>query len=167
MFVTGDYIIYGNNGVCKVETIGPMDYESSNGRLYYTLTPVYTKGTKLFTPIDNDKVMMRPTISKEEAMILIDDIRNVEVLLIQDDRKREESYKQALKTCDCREFIRIIKDLDLRMQSKIAEGKKVTSNDERYLHLAEESLYGELALALGIEKTDVKDFISERINDNE
>lgn len=167
MFAVGDYIIYGNNGVCKVETIGPVDCASTNDRLYYTLTPIYTKGSKVFTPIDNDKVIMRPIISREEAIDLVDDISNIDVLWIQDDRKRDECYNQALKTCDCRELIKIIKELYLRKQSRIAEGKKVTTSDERYLHLAEESLYGELALALGIEKTEVKDYISERVNKEE
>jgi len=164
MFAVGDYIIYGNNGVCKVETIGLIDYVSSNGRLYYTLTPIYTKGSKVFTPIDNDKVIMRPIITKEEAMKLVDDITIIDVLWIQDERKREECYKQSLKTCDCRELIKIIKELYLRKQSRIAEGKKVTSSDERYMSLGEESLYGELALALRIERTEVKDYLTERVN---
>ena len=46
------------------------------------------------------------------------------------------------------------------MQERIAEGKKVTASDERYFHMAEESLYGEFAIALGIEREEVKDFIA-------
>ncbi len=163
MFAVGDYIIYGNNGVCKVESIGPLDHGSSNGRLYYTLTPVYTKGSRVFTPIDNDKVIMRSIITKEEALEIVDDITNIEVLWIQEERKREESYKNALKTCDCRELIKIIKEINLRRQAKNAEGKKITNSDEYYLNMAEDGLYGELALALEIDKTEVENYIAIRL----
>ena len=50
------------------------------------------------------------------------------------------------------------------MNARIAEGKKVTSSDSKYFHIAEDSLYGELAISLGMEKEEVKDYIHERID---
>lgn len=45
MFHVGDYIIYGSNGVCKVDKVGPMNLDGvSRDRMYYTLIPVYSKG---------------------------------------------------------------------------------------------------------------------------
>ena len=49
------------------------------------------------------------------------------------------------------------------MQSRIAEGKKITASDEKYFHLAEERLYGEFAIILGIERDQVREFISEKV----
>ena len=41
MFEVGDYIICGNNGVCRVENIGPMKISGmKKDRIYYTLSPV-------------------------------------------------------------------------------------------------------------------------------
>ena len=68
MFKEGDFIIYGSNGVCQVEHIGSMDLQGVPGdKMYYTLVPVYEEKSRLFTPVDNHKVVMRPVISKQEA----------------------------------------------------------------------------------------------------
>ncbi|SHJ45202.1 transcriptional regulator, CarD family [Hathewaya proteolytica DSM 3090] len=163
MFSKGDYIVYGNSGVCKVENVGPMSSNSSmKERVYYTLMPYYSKNTKIFTPIDNEKIIMRRVMSKEKAVQLIDDMKNIDSLWIQDERKREQEYKEAFKKCDCRELVKIIKSIYTRKASRMAEGKKVTSGDEKYFQLAEESLYDELAISLGIDREDVKDYVLTR-----
>jgi len=168
MFEVGDYVIYGNNGVCMVEAVGTMNMSGiSKDRLYYTLVPVYKHGSKVFTPIDNNKVIMRRIISKEEALELIDNINGIESLWVQEERRREQIYKEALKTCDCKELIKIIKTLYLRRQSRMADGKKVTAVDEKYLIIAEEHLYGELAIPLKMPKDKVEEYIADRVGSME
>ena len=153
MFEVGDMIIYGNNGVCRVETVGKVDSAIlPKDREYYTLCPHYSKGSKIFSPVDNQKVIMRPVINKEEAMQLIDTIKDVEELWIADEKRREQEYKDAVHKCDCRELVRIIKTIYARKQVRLAEGKKVTSSDERYFRIAEENLYGELAIPFEMTK---------------
>ncbi|MEG2775316.1 MAG: CarD family transcriptional regulator, partial [Acetivibrio sp.] len=93
---------------------------------------------------------------------LIDHIKDVEVLWIPDEKGREEAYQTALNTCNCEELVKIIKTLYVRNESRIADGKKMTNSDRKYLKLAEEFLYGELALPLGIEKSEVEAFIIEK-----
>lgn len=165
MFCKGDYVIYGSNGVCVVEDVGPLDIPGVPGeRIYYTLIPYYTKDSQIFVPADNDKVVMRPLISKDEILALIDDIENIELLWIQDEKQREARYKETLRKCDCRELIRIIKTIYERRQSRIAAGKKMTASDEKYIHLAQESLYGEFAIALDMEREQVEQFIFARVS---
>ncbi len=38
----------------------------SGDKMYYTLVPVYEEKSRLFTPVDNHKVVMRPVISKKK-----------------------------------------------------------------------------------------------------
>lgn len=166
MFVVGDYIVYGNKGVCKVINIGVMNSIGiPKDKLYYTLEPVYTTGSKIFTPVDNEKVKMRPVMNKEEAIGLIEDIDNIDALWVQDEKRREMDYKEAVNKCDCRELVRIIKAIYLRKQSRLAEGKKVTSGDEKYFKIAEEDLYGELAIPLQMDRSQVKDFVIEKVKE--
>lgn len=164
MFKIGDYIVYGNIGVCKVEKIGTLDTDGvPKDRIYYTLSPYYTKGSTIFTPADNKKVIMRYVISKKEAMELIDHIKDIDALWIEDEKSRTIQYKEALNKCDCIELVRIIKTIHSRKQLRIAEGKKVTMGDEKYYHMAEDSLYGELAIALNMEKEEAKDYVVQRV----
>lgn len=164
MFQVGDYIVYGSMGVCKVENVGPIDIrELSKNKDYYTLVPVYSKGSKVFTPTDNNKVIMRPIIPKEEAMKLIDRIEEIDTIWLDDEKRREQVYKEALRKCDCEECIKIIKTLYQRKQLRIAAGKKATSSDTKYFEIAEECLYGELAISLQMKKDEVQEYIVKRV----
>lgn len=164
MFQVGDLIVYGNTGVCRVEKIGTPDLAGvPDGVDYYTLSPYYSQNSKIFTPCDNDKVVMRPIISKKEAKKLMSEIPSIKLLLIPDEKKREERYKETMRSCDCREFVSIIKTIYFRKQERIAEGKKVTASDEKYFNMAEDKLYGELAIALEMEKSKVKIYVKEKV----
>ena len=164
MFKIGEYVVYGMNGVCRVEEIGPMSLSGiDSNKVYYTLLPLYTKGSRVFTPVDNQKVVMRPVISKQDACNLIDEMKNVEQIEVADDKHRELAYKEALKSCDCRELIRIINTVLKRKEERLAQGKKMSACDERYLKQAQDSLYGECAISLKMEKDEVEDYIEHRI----
>lgn len=168
MFQINDFVIYGSNGVCMIKDIGPLNIPGiPEDRIYYTLVPYYTKDSQIFTPVDSNKVIMRPLIHKEAIMQLIEEIPDIELLWVKDEKQRETQYKETLRKCDCRELIRIIKTIHQRMQNRIAEGKKVTASDEKYFHLAEESLYGEFAITLGIPRDQVREFISGKVSRQE
>lgn len=164
MFQKGDNIVYGSSGVCEVVDIGTMNMTGAKkGRLYYTLLPVYSNGSRIYTPVDNDKIVMRSILTREEALEKIDSIPEIEPLWIVDEKKREESYKEAVKTCSFENLIKIIKTLYLRRQSRLAGGKKLAAIDERYLKMAEESLYGELAISLDMPKEEMEQFITNHV----
>lgn len=167
MFEVGEYIIYGNTGVCKVVEVKKMAAPGTKtDRLYYALEPVYDKGCRLFTPVDNEKVVMRRVLTKQEADELIGRIKEIDTIWVSDEKNREQIYKEAIRTCNCEEWVRIIKTLYLRKKSRLAEGKKVTSSDAKYLHLAEESLYGELSVVMGIPKNEMELFITHRVEES-
>ncbi len=164
MFEIGDYIVYGNVGVCKVVEIGTLDSPLlPEDKLYYTLVPCYTNGSRIFTPIDNEKVIMRSIISKDEALELLEDIDNIDSLDITEEKGRESKYKEVFSTCDCRDLVKLIKTIYERKEQRQAEGKKLTVADEKYIRLAEESLFGELAIPLDVEVEKVKDYVLERV----
>lgn len=165
MFKVGEYIVYGLNGVCEVEEVGPMELSGvQSDKIYYTLAPVYTKGSRVYTPVDNQKVIMRSVMSKKEICNLIDQMKEIELIEAADDKSREAAYKEALRSCDCLEWMRIIGTARKRKEERIAQGKKMSACDERYLKQAQDILNGEFALGLGIEKQEVEQFIEQRVS---
>ena len=165
MFNIGDYVICGSNGVCKVEKIGTLDVSGiSKDRAYYTMDKVYSKGSKVYIPVDNDKVTVRPVLSKEEAYSLIDQMENVEPLIIVDERKKSDIFKKSMQMYDCNELLRILKTLYFSKQKKLAEGKKETAGDSNYYRMAEDSLVGELAISLDMDRENVRQMIMEKVN---
>lgn len=153
------------SGVCKVEEIGTMNLTGiDDDKLYYTLAPLYTKGNRVFTPVENRKVIMRPIMTKNEVLELIDDSMDIELIQAEHDKSREIAYKDALRSCDCREWIRIIRTALKRKDERLAAGKKMAACDERYLKQAQDNLYGEFAVSLQIDKKEVESYISQRIS---
>lgn len=164
MFEVGDYVVYGTNGVCKVEAVGRIDSSiMDNKRTFYTLIPFYSRTGRIYVPVDSDKVSIRRILSKDEALTFIEGIKDIETLWISDEKTRELTYKEALGTHDCHEYVRIIKTIYFRKEERIAEKKKLTATDERYFRMAEDQLYGELGVSLSMEKDKVRDYIVERM----
>ncbi len=157
MFKIGEFVIHGNNGVCRVESVGPLANMGMVDRQYYTLTPVYSGGGKIFSPVDNHKVIMRRILTKAEAEDLLARAKGLPDLQVHDEKKRELVYKEAFYTGQCEAMIRIMKTIYSREQQRNAQGKRATASDERYMHLAEDSLYGELAMSFGVTKEEAKE----------
>lgn len=162
MFQAGEYIIYGTRGVCLVKEVGTLDF-SQRDKLYYTLEPLYMAGSIVYAPVEAKGVVMRQVMTRDEAMALIESIPDIEELWIRDEKSRENAYKEAIKGCDNRELVRIIKTIYNRGRSRMAEGKKITVADNKYFKIAEENLYGELAVSLSMTREEVKDFITEHV----
>lgn len=168
MFEKDQLIMCGGHGVCRVVNItgNPVD-RLDKVRKYYVLEPVFQKGSTVYTPVDNDKVVMRRIMNKEEAEELAEQVGQIETVWIQEEKGREQMYKDAIRTYDCHSLVQIIKTLYLRKQDRLKEGKKVLSSDEQYLRKAEELLYGEMSLALSIPKEDVESYIKKAVHKQE
>ena len=164
MFAKGDWIVYGNSGVCEVKDITTLNMKGvAQDRLYYLLSPCHRKDSKIFTPVESDKTVMRAVLTREEADTLIDSIPEIDELRIGNYKFREEKYKETVRSCDCRDWVRIIKTLYMRKEARMAQGKKTTAMDERYLRMAEDNLYSELSLVLGIPKEEMEGYITQRV----
>ena len=161
MFKIGDYVAHYKEGVCEVMSIGKLNISCSDKeKEYYTLKPLYDAGGTLYPPVDNEKRQIREVISGEEAQALIDDMLNIEMIGVADEKRRELSYKEALLRNQCRDWISLIKTSYIRKMNRLASGKKVINVDDKYLNIAEKFLYGEFAVALGLPKDEVKGYIS-------
>lgn len=164
MFKKGDYVVCGNNGICKVTDVTTLNMASApKDRLYYILKPVYSESSTVYIPVDNHKVSIRAALTAEETHELIAKIPSLELVWVENEKQRELTYKECLKQNTCEDYVRIIKTLYLRKQDRLAKGQKIIGLDERYLKQAEDFLYGELAIALGIEKQGVQTYITEEI----
>lgn len=168
MYQVGDLIIYGNHGVCKVEAVGTLDIPGvDDGKIYYTLRLLYQE-CKIFIPI-NTSVFMRPVITYEEAQQLISIIPSIKEDVDNniDPRLWKDYYKESLQTHDCIDLLKIIKTIYTKNTIAEEQGRKLGQTDERYMKKAEDLLYGEFAVALGIPKENVRSYIENKINEIE
>ena len=156
MFQVDEMIVYGKHGVCKIAAKGKLDMSMIDpNKEYYTLIPCKEKESVIYAPVENNKTFIRHVLTPEEVNSLLKEVPTLKEIKVENEREREACYKEILGSCDCRELIRILKTLYIRRQSRLESGKKTTAVDERYFHLAEEQLYGELSFVLGKSKDEI------------
>ncbi|MDE7252893.1 MAG: CarD family transcriptional regulator [Acetatifactor sp.] len=161
MFKKGEYVVSGNKGVCVVEDITTLDIAGvDKEREYYILKPVYMAGSTVYVPVDAADSSLRRVLSREEADRLIQGIPEIPLINISNDKLLEQEYRGCMRTNDCAEWIRVIKTIYLRKQKRLEAGRKVTAVDAKYYRLAEDNLYGELAVSLQMQRGEVEDYIT-------
>lgn len=164
MYQAGEFIVYGTNSVCRVESIGKPPFETEEDKLYYTLVPV-TGTETIYIPTDSP-VFTRPVISREKAEELISSIPDIEEdhFVCHSVRMANEHYQEALQSHDCEELVQLIKTVYAKSRR---HGRRVSQVDQRYRKRAEELLNSELSVALGIPLKEVPAYINQRIGKSE
>lgn len=158
MFKKGTNVICGNNGICKVEDVTTLDFEwVDKTQKFYILRPVFSSESTVYIPVDTNE--LRPALTKEEANELVKEMKNIETLPIADEKTLEKTYKELIRSCDPVCLVQLIKTLLLRKENRLLKGFKVTALDARYFKLAEDHLYGELSVVLGIPKEEMREFV--------
>ena len=156
MYTAGDKIIYGGSGVCTVVEICTPNFSREEwGKKYYKLRPVYGTET-IYAPVDT-QTFMRPVMTKEEAEELIARIPEIDECVCSSHSitMLRQQYEEFFKDHDCETYVQLVKGI----YSKGAAGKKLGQTDQRYMKRAEDTLYGELAVALGITPAEVPAYI--------
>jgi len=164
MYRSGDMVMYGTFGICKVTAIEKRDFTGEEQE-YYILKHINSDKNIFYVPTNNKAALskMHPICSKAEVDELISHMNSEGLIWIDNDIKRKEEYSRIIKDADKHEIIRLIKTLYLRRKELAESGKKLRSADENYLSLAENMLFEEFAYALDIDRSEVVEYIETHI----
>ena len=164
MYQVGDVILYGSTGVCRIEEITDRKDPQGQIRPFYKIKPIYQQCV-IYAPVEKCKVFTRPVISKEEAERLIDMMPTVKTEAYEGKHMRElvEHYESSINTHRCEDLIEMTKSIYMKRRAAIMNKRKFGAVDERFMKRAEDLLYGELAVALGIKRADVPAYIENRL----
>ena len=164
MFRTGEFVLHGSSGVCQVEGVEEKRLPGGEKKEYYVLRPVH-QHYMVYTPVDSDKVFLRPIISREEALRLIDAIPSMHPQAYDCGVVSElaRHYEESFRSHRCVDLVELTMSIYAKRKSCEEKKRKFGVVDERFLKRAEELLFSELAVALGIEKDEVPGYISSRV----
>ena len=109
---------------------------------------------KIYVLISNSDLRWRLCLTKE-AWNLIKRIPEIPTAWINNEKMREQNYKEAVRANNPETLVAIIKMIYQRKQKRLAQGKKCTATDARYFQIAENLLYMELGVALGKPKKEI------------
>lgn len=161
----GDFVSKPVTGICKIEDIlylNPQD--ERNNKLYYLMKPIEDEKEKIYVPVSNADSRLRLCMTKKMAWSLIKRIPEIPTAWVNNEKMREQNYKEAVKANEPEALVSIIKMIYQRNQKRLAQGKKCTATDARYFQTAENLLYMELGVALGKPKQEICETIIEYIN---
>ena len=138
MFNINDVIVYGSNGVCKIEGIENKELMGTK-KQYFVLKPIKGNASTYFVPIENDKLLakMRKLLSVKEVNELIDSMVNKKANWITNENERREKYRAILCDGNPLELIKIIKAIFIEKKEREANGKRLHASDERFFRDAE------------------------------
>ena len=71
MYRKDQLVFYGNTGVCRVADVAPLP-QQKDGRLYYTLIPLFSPFSETIHVSVSTRAFMRPVISAAEAKSYLD-----------------------------------------------------------------------------------------------
>lgn len=162
MLKIGEKVVYGKTGVCIVEGQCEKELIRNQKRLYYVLKPLGSDNNTIYAPVDNNKVFIRPIMTKDEAEQLILSIPEITESSA-DIELSKEQYEAMIATHNCEDLVGLTFRLYNKKKSALENRKKPGFVDERYMALAEKLLFGELAAALDIPYDSVKGYIGEKI----
>ena len=155
MKTVGELVVYGMNGVCRIEDIKEESF-SGNARTYYILRPNNEQGNnRIFVPADNEKLVadMKDVLTGKALIDLVGAVSPyAEGEWPSDGRARSKLCRETLAIGDREQLIRLIKTV-------YAEGRTPSASEESAALRASILLYGEFSLSLQLEKADVIPFV--------
>lgn len=158
-------MVYGSEGVCEIIDISKADiFGMEKNKLYYVLRPLKQKNSTIFTPVDSDKVIIRNVMSKEDVERLIKDIPNIGILSVENEKFREQIYRDCMISCENEKILSLIKTIYARKKERDSLGKKLKSVDARYLKMANQALELELSISLQVPINEMSEYITNKVN---
>lgn len=154
MYNKGDYVIYRQD-VCKVKDIIKNHI---NGEDYYVLIPLKDDSLIIDVPVKNKMGWLRKVINRQDAESLIDKIADIEPIKV-NDKYYELEYKKLFNEGTLEDLVKIIKTTYLRNDSRVQNKKKISETDNNYFKKAENCLYSELSISLGMSFDETKEYV--------
>lgn len=156
MFKINDYVIYKSD-VCLIN-----DIKKIHDLDYYVITPINDSSLKINLPIDSK--FIRAIISYEDAIKIIDNIPNVQVVDASNDKALEQIYKKLLMSDDLNDLVVVVKTTYLRNKNRLDKGKKNGSVDTFYYEEGIKKLFSELSITLKLDEDKIESIFFEQMN---
>ncbi len=166
MFNIGDLLFYSTNGVCRVSEICSSPFDCNDTRSFYKLTPIADNSSLvIYTPVDNEHVVMRSLISKDEAEALLSRLQAIEKVSVAIEKHRKDAYREAIREGDPEGFVKILKTVRARREVFRKTRRRVPDLDNDFEYTAKNCLYGELSTVLGVAREDIHRIVTEGITE--
>ena len=167
MYQIGDQVVYGVHGVCRV--VEQEERVVDRKRVtYLALEPVGQDGSRYLVPTHNAAAMskVRAMLSKEALSALMDsdEVRNDG--WIRDENQRKQTYRELISSGDRVKLMQMVRTLYRHKAAQSAAGRKVHLCDDNFLRDAEKLISGEVAVVMGLDPEQAKQFVRNKLKED-
>ncbi|MBO5129394.1 MAG: hypothetical protein J6B95_03495 [Oscillospiraceae bacterium] len=164
MFETGQWVLYGVHGVCRV--IGTEKQLVNRKRTeYLVLEPLSRNESRFYLPTGNPTAMakLKAVLSAGELQALLssDEIR--ENVWIADENQRKQTYRELISSGDRVMLLKMVTTLYVYREAQAAAGRKFHLCDDNFLRDAEKLLSSEIALVLDKTPEEARAYLQEQL----
>ena len=164
MYQTGDQVVYGIHGVCRVVDI-EKQIVNKKTEVYLVLEPVLQDGSRYLVPTSCEAAMskLKPVLTKAELESLLrsDFVRSIH--WISDENQRKYTYRELISSGNREELMRMVHTLYVHKTDRDTAGKKVHLADDNFLRDAEKLLAGETAVVMNISLDEARAYLREQL----
>ena len=161
---TGKYVIYRSTEICRIDSFETKSFDGTTECEYCVLVPDGAEHSKYYVPMECAQDKLRPLLTKEEILTLIDGMKNEQPDWDRGTDNKKDRCSAVLQSGDYRLIISMMHSLYLEKQERSAKGKKLLASDEKAMKAAESLIYHEFGFVLGLKENEVADFIEKRLS---
>jgi len=165
-FEIGQNVIYGTNGLCRVEDVREMSFITGEAKKsYYILEPIRTKASTIFVPMDNEKLVsrIRTVMTKAEIDELLLGMSDKELGWESDRRARADIFHDIITKGVTENLLLLIRCIYIKKKELLSLNKSLSMTDSKSLEFAEKMVEEEFSYALDIKPAEVGDYIRKTI----
>ena len=164
MLETGQLVLYGIHGVCRI-TGTQLQKVDRKMVEYYVLAPVEQATSCFYVPVNNEAAVskLRPLLTADELKALLACEEVKQDCWIAEENQRRLRYKEWIGSGDRVALIRIVRTLN-RHRQQLKEGKKFHVSDENFLRDALKLLSAEISTVLDIPADQVGVYLTENLD---
>lgn len=180
MFEIGSYVMYENEGACRVADITPCPYgdPGANGtfdahgngeepqKLYYRLEPIRRTGGTIYVSV-RTKARIRKMMTRQEARRFMEQLTGIKPDIMRSRKPAQltEHYRTMFLTYQPEILVSLMKEGYVKKTEAEEQRKKPGQIDLRYLKSAEELVCEELSVALDQSVEQVRGDLESRIRE--
>ena len=165
-YKVGEYVVYGSNGICRINDIKDMTLSPMIGeRNYYVLEQINTKASTIYVTTDNVTLCakMRYVLTEKEILDILHGVKENSISWIDDRKTRAQSFYNILHNGSHEELLLMIGCIYLKGKELSESSKRLSDSDASVLRSAEKIIKEEFAFSLNIEPEKVGEFIRKEL----
>ena len=157
MFKIGDKVVHSREGLSCVVNIVKMGDND-----YFVVNSLKGKGENIYVLTTRTENIIRPIMNKEEALKVIDYMKQVKAEFISNTKQRRDQYKRRLLSGNVLDLAYLSRQLYFfYYYNEHGEVVKLGPTDIQMLKDAESILFDEFALSFEIEREKIEAHVRE------